>query len=167
MEVYVKLKKVLNILDNFEEKALTVILSIMVIVIFTATFFRFTKIMIIPWAEELARYLMVWLVFLGIGAGAKQNRHFTVDNLVNALPASVHKAFFIIRTAIIVVYCGFISYIGFSLVKSLKIMGQTSPALRGPMWFVYSAIPIGLILMIVRTLQFALKKYEQDKDNNI
>jgi len=162
-----KVKKVLYILDNFEEKALTVILSIMVVIIFMATFFRFTKIMIIPWAEELARYLMVWLVFLGIGAGAKSNRHFTVDNLVNALPKSTHKAFFILRTTIIVVYCGIISYIGFGLINSLKMMGQSSPALRTPMWFVYSAIPIGLILMIVRTLQFVIRKYSLNKDNNI
>jgi C4-dicarboxylate transporter DctQ subunit len=161
------MKKVLDFLDNFEEKALSIILSAMVITIFIATFFRFTKIMIIPWAEELARYLMIWLVFLGIGAGAKTNRHFTVENLVNALPASAHKVFFMIRTAIIVIYCGFISYVGFSLVKSLKIMGQTTPALRGPMWFMYSAIPIGLLLMIVRTIQFAIRKYGQDKDNNI
>jgi C4-dicarboxylate transporter DctQ subunit len=161
------MKKVLDFFENFEEKSLSVILSAMVITIFIATFFRFTKIMIIPWAEELARYLMIWLVFLGIGAGAKTNRHFTVENLVNALPASAHKAFFLIRTAIIVIYCGFISYIGFNLVKSLKIMGQTTPALRGPMWFMYSAIPVGLLLMIVRTIQFAIRKYGQDKDNNI
>jgi len=31
----------------------------------------------------------------------------------------------------------------------------------------YSAIPIGLLLMIVRTIQFAIRKYGQDKDNNI
>ena len=161
------MKKVLDFLDNFEEKALSIILSAMVITIFIATFFRFTKIMIIPWAEELARYLMIWLVFLGIGAGSKTKRHITLENLVNALPASAHKVFFMIRTAIIVIYCGFISYVGFSLVKSLKIMGQTTPALRGPMWFMYSAIPIGLLLMIVRTIQFAIRKYGQDKDNNI
>lgn len=56
------MKKVLDFFENFEEKALSVILSAMVITIFIATFFRFTKIMIIPWAEELARYLMIWLV---------------------------------------------------------------------------------------------------------
>ena len=45
------MKKVLDFLDNFEEKALSIILSAMVITIFIATFFRFTKIMIIPWAD--------------------------------------------------------------------------------------------------------------------
>lgn len=161
------MKKVLDFFENFEEKALSIILSVMVITIFMATFFRFTNIMIIPWAEELARYLMIWLVFLGIGAGAKTNRHFTVDNLVNVFPASTHKAFFILRTVIIVVYCGFISYVGFNLVKALMDMGQTTPALRGPMWFMYSAIPVGLLLMIVRTIQHVIRKYGQEKDNNI
>jgi TRAP-type C4-dicarboxylate transport system permease small subunit len=44
-------------------------------------------------------------------------------------------------------------------------MGQTTPALRVPMWFVYSAVPIGLLLMVVRTIQYVIRKYEQD--NNI
>lgn len=160
------MKKVLNFLDSFEEKALTIIMSVMVVTIFIATFFRFTKIMILPWAEELARYLMVWLVFFGIGAGAKQNRHFTVDNLVNALPKSTHKPLFMLRTIITVVYCGIIAYIGFGLIHSLKLMGQSSPAMRTPMWIIYSAVPVGLVIMIVRTLQFAIKKFILDKDNN-
>lgn len=42
------MKKVLDFLDNFEERAITVILPLMVFVVFMATFFRFTKLMIIP-----------------------------------------------------------------------------------------------------------------------
>lgn len=156
------MKKVLDFFDNFEERMLVVILPLMVITIFMATFFRFTKLVSVPWAEELARYLMIWLVFLGIGVGAKENKHFTVDNVVMAFPKSTHRAFFILRTAIIVSYCGIISYIGMGLVKSLRLMNQSSPALRFPMWMMYGSIIVGMLLMIIRTLQFAYKFLKTD-----
>lgn len=156
------MKKVLDFFDNFEERMLVIILPIMVITIFMATFFRFTKLMSVPWAEELARYLMIWLVFLGIGAGAKENKHFTVDNVVMAFPKSTHRAFFILRTIIIVSYSVIIAYIGTGLIKSLRLMNQSSPALRVPIWTMYAAIIVGMILMIIRTLQFAYKYLKTD-----
>ena len=158
------MKKVLDFLDNFEERAITAILPLMVFVVFMATFFRFTKLMIIPWSEELARYLMVWIVFLGIGVGAKNNAHFTVDNFVNALPKSTHKATFILRTIIIVGFCAFMTYVSVGLISRLALMGQKTPALQLPTWAIYSAIPVGLSLMVVRSLQYAIRKLKSDEE---
>lgn len=112
--------------------------------------------------EELARYLMIWLVFLGIGVGAKNNSHFTVDNLVNALPKSLHVPAFILRTLIIIGFCGYMLYNSINLISRIAAMGQLSPALRIPIWIAYSAIPVGLTLMIVRTIQFAVLKYKKN-----
>jgi len=158
------MKKLWNFIDNFEEKVITIILPLMVIVVFMATFFRYTKLLVIPWSEELARYLMVWIVFIGIGAGAKTNSHFTVDNFVNSMPRSTHKFFFLLRTAIIVGFAGFMLINAGNLIIKLQAMGQTTPALRWPTWMVYSAIPTGLFLLIVRTLQFASKELRKEKD---
>ena len=58
------MKKIIDFLDNFEEKIITIILPLMVIVVFMATFFRYTGLANFPWAEELSRYLMIWIVFL-------------------------------------------------------------------------------------------------------
>ncbi len=161
------MKKLLNFLDNFEERAITALLPLMVFVVFMATFFRFTKLMIIPWSEELARYLMVWIVFLGIGVGAKNNAHFTVDNFVNALPRSTHKAAFLLRSVIIIGFCGFMTYVSIGLISRLAAMGQRTPAMQWPTWLVYSAVPVGLTLMVVRTLQFVIKKLKSDKQETI
>lgn len=157
------MKKILKFLDNFEENAITVLLPLMVIIIFMATFFRFTKIMIIPWSEEAARYMMIWIVFLGIGVGAKNNTHFTVDNFVNALPKSTNKVTFILRTLIILGFCGLMTYISGGLVSKLYKMGQVTPAMQIPTWVIYSAVPVGLTLMFVRTLQYCIRKLRKEK----
>ena len=136
----------------------------MVIVVFMSTFFRYTQLLVVPWAEELSRYLMVWIVFIGIGAGAKTNSHFTVDNFVTAMPRSTHKFFFILRTTIIVGFSLFMLINAGNLISKLQIMGQTTPALMWPVWAVYSAIPAGMILMILRTLQFAYKELKKKEE---
>ncbi|WFA08653.1 TRAP transporter small permease [Tissierella sp. Yu-01] len=151
------MKKFLDFMDNVEERILTIILPVMVIVVFMATFFRFTKLAIIPWSEELVRYLMIWLIFLGVGAGAKNNKHFTVDNLVNKMPKSTHKALFILRTAIIIGFCFVIIILSFSLIGRLQSMGQLSPSLRIPIWIIYASIPIGSTLMIIRSTQYLIR----------
>jgi TRAP-type C4-dicarboxylate transport system permease small subunit len=37
------------------------------------------------WTEELSRYVLVWMVFLGIGVGVKNDRHFAMDLLLALL----------------------------------------------------------------------------------
>ena len=158
------MKKIIDFLDNFEEKIITIILPLMVIVVFMATFFRYTGLANFPWAEELSRYLMIWIVFLGIGVGAKRNQHFTVDNFVSAMPASTHKYFFILRTTIIVGFSGFMLVNAGNLIMRLQKMGQTTPALHIPTWMVYSAVPVGLFLLIIRSLQYAIVQIRREKE---
>jgi TRAP-type C4-dicarboxylate transport system permease small subunit len=38
------------------------------------------------WAEELVRYLIIWMVFVGGAVAARQSNHINVDVLVNLLP---------------------------------------------------------------------------------
>ncbi len=160
------MNKIIGFFDNLEERIITIILPIMVIVVFMATFFRYTGLVNFPWAEELARYLMIWIVFLGIGVGAKKNQHFTVSNFVDAMPAKAHKFFFILRTLIIVSFSGFMLFNAGDLIMKLQKMGQTTPALEIPTWMMYSAVPVGLLLMILRSTQYAVNELRKHKESH-
>ena len=37
------------------------------------------------WSEELARFILIWMVFLGIGVGVKNDAHFAMDVLPSQL----------------------------------------------------------------------------------
>ena len=56
------MKRFFDGLKKAEEKLIAVLLAVMVIVIFAATIGRYTMLFSLPWAEELARYLMIWTV---------------------------------------------------------------------------------------------------------
>ena len=147
------MKKLSTYLDNLEENIITVLLPAMCLLVFASTFFRYTKLLIIPWAEELARYLMVWIVFLGVGTAAKKGSHFAVEVFVKAWPARVQKGFMIARFLIVTVFCAMVIKISITIAKAQMMMEQISPALKLPMWIPYSAIPIGCLLMIIRSAQ--------------
>jgi TRAP-type transport system small permease protein len=49
----------------------------------------------IVWAEELTRFLFVWLVFLGAIAALAENNHLGFTSVVKKLPAGVKKVFFV------------------------------------------------------------------------
>mgnify|MGYP003253811656 FL=1 len=75
------MEKLFNGLKKAEEILLVVLMVIMCAVIFIATVARFTGLFVIPWAEELARYCMIWVIFLGIGVAACNGEHFCVEAL--------------------------------------------------------------------------------------
>jgi C4-dicarboxylate transporter DctQ subunit len=154
--------KALKALNNFEEYILAVLLPLMVITIFVATFMRFTNIQILTWAEELARYTMIWILFFGISAAAKRGEHFCIMVFAELFPKSVQKIIAVIR---MVLMTGFMLFVGrfcvFILQNQMK-MGQVSPALFWPMWTMYSAVLIGCTLMLIRYLVFGIRELRND-----
>ncbi|MBF7082767.1 TRAP transporter small permease [Desulfallas sp. Bu1-1] len=156
------MKKLIYYMDNLEEIIITILLPLMCIVVFLSTFFRFAKMPLMPWGEELARYLMIWIVFLGLGTGAKKNAHFFVQLIINLVPKTFHKYVNIFRIMIVVIFCSIILFLSLSIVKSQMVMGQISPSLHIPMWIVYLAIPVGCASMALRSIQYLIKELKEE-----
>ena len=147
------MSRVKHILNNFEEILISVMLPLMVAVIFVGTMGRYSKAFLLPWAEELARYLMIWVVFLGIGAGAKRNAHFVVEVLMLILPKGLKKFLRIFNSLFVAAFMGTLIYYSKTLIERIMGMQQLSPSLHIPIWTIYIAIPVGCALMGIRTLQ--------------
>jgi C4-dicarboxylate transporter DctQ subunit len=95
------------------------------------------------WTEELARGLGIWLVLLCAGLVVREERHLGFDILPEAWKPGLRL---IANLAII--------FFSVSLFKGsiafVKVAGKMkSTALQIPLWFLYLAIPIGLILMAI------------------
>jgi len=122
----------------------------MCLTIFVATFMRFTNIIVIPWAEELARYMMIWILFFGISAAAKKGEHFCVTAFIIFLPQRIQNIISVIRMILMVGFMLFVSRFCIVILKNQMMMGQVTPSLGIPMWIVYSAVIVGCILMMFR-----------------
>lgn len=143
----------LKIFDRIEEYILVVLFPLMVLTVFIATCVRYLTTISIPWGEELARYSMVWIGYIGASLGIKRNAHIGVEVLVSLLPAHIRRLFDYLRTGIIIFFNVLIAYYAFQIIQSQIATEQVSPALQIPIWVAYGAIPVGMLLMTVRCLQ--------------
>src|SRR5690625_7024882 len=71
---------------------LSLFFGVMVLVIFFPVLIRFVFPCLgiqlnFPWTEELARYLMIWSVFLGGALATRRGQLLAVDAIVFALPS--------------------------------------------------------------------------------
>ena len=147
-------------IDNFEECLLAVLMPVMCLMVFTNTVGRYTGLISIPWAEEAGRYMMIWMVFIGVAAAAKRNAHFSVQLIFLITPKRLHRYFNLVIMIVVALFCLFVGYLASKFVGNLHRMVQASPSLALPMWTVYLALPVGLLLMALRTIQYYARNFK-------
>ena len=158
------MNKLFKRLNSFEEYALDFLLPFMCVVIFVSTFCRFTNILIIPWAEELARYCMIWILFLGASASAKKGEHFCVTAFTMLMPKTTQRVLIIVRMLLMT---GFSLYVGrfcIFILNNQMMMGQVTPSLFWPMWLMYSAVLVGCAAMWIRYIVHGIKELRTKKE---
>lgn len=149
-------------LDKFEKTMVTVLLSTMTVVVFLQVFFRFVIKGSLPWSEELARYLMVWAVFIGASMGAKVGAHIGVEAFVSFFPKKLRMAAIVLSGFLSVLFCLIILILSSKVVLSIKAAGQLSPAMEIPMYWAYLSVPVGMILMGMRFIQATVSKFKEE-----
>lgn len=130
---------------------------VMTVTILIQIFFRFVVYRPVPWSEELARYLMVWMGMLGSVIALRKGRHigvtFLVDRFSDWKQAAVHR---IVEITVIV----FLSIIGWQgLNLAIFNAPQLSAAMEISMSIPYAAIPVGAVMMIVEIVAEIFSAY--------
>ncbi len=143
------LQKISDILESATLWIIAVALAIMTVVVFAQVVFRELSASL-PWSEELARYLMIYLTYLGVSVGVKRKSHIVIEFLVDKFPLKVRSAIEIVTNAACIFCCGIIVYYGVQLV-SLTMM-QKSPAMQIPIGIAYFSLVLGGFLMITHFL---------------
>lgn len=156
--------KLLNKLDKIEEYIIIIAFPLMVLFIILATAFRYFELGSINWAEEAARYLMILLAFGGISLGFKSNYHLGLSFFVNKMPIKYQKLLIWLRAILIVGFGLLVTYYTFLIVKTQMKFSQVSASMGIPMWCVYSEMLWGSIMIIIRSIQAAIVKIEEDRE---
>lgn len=155
--------KFLNaVLAMFDRIAFVVVAGFMGgmgIIAFAAVFYRFVLRDPITWSEEAARYMMVWVTFLGAGYAMGKGKHIGVTMFVEKLPERARRGVTFAAEIVIMVFLAAVTFQGVNLMVSLWT--QTSPAMDFPMWIPYLAIPAGSVYMFLHILSMALSRSGQ------
>ncbi len=151
------MKKVIDAICKVEMALAVLLLAAMLVVIFVATFGRYTGLLALDWSEEFARYAMIWATFLGIGVGAAQGSHFNADILGLFCSEKVHNVFRVICAVLVIVFAVFCIVFGSKVLIWQSVAKQVTPSLHWPMWLMYLSIPLGVGLMAIT---YAYRTYE-------
>lgn len=155
------LKKYSAFLDQID-KVLFVILAVlsaaMVAVILYQVVLRYCFSAANAWAEEVARFMFVWVTTLGASIAIRRNVHLRVDLLVDFLKPRPRFILQIITYTLILLFLIHLCYLGAELMTRTTI--NKSAGLRVPMAVPYAAIPVGVAFMILSCVEFIAKRVE-------
>ncbi len=158
--------KILRWLDNyFEEVIVLSLLAIMVIIMGIQVFMRYAVNYSLSWPEELTRYMFIWFVFIGMSYAVKYDIHIRINILETFVP-KIEKSLRVIQDIFFFAFCCYMLPYAFKAVKMLIKTNQHSPAMQIPMYAVYIALLIGLILTIFRLVQKYVIILQTDKKTN-
>ncbi len=142
--------KLLRSLDRFATTCVISLMGVMSVITFVAVFFRFVMHSPLTWTEEVARYMMVWVTFMGAGLAMGKRRHIGVTMALDLLPRRLRLTADAVAKYIMAAFFCAMIYYGAKFTLSLRT--QISPALGLPMIFPYIAVPIGCFYMLLQVL---------------
>ena len=127
----------------------------MVVVVFLQVVNRYVFNSPLSWTEELARFLFVWLTFLGAFWALVNKNHIGVNSLVTHFSFNVQK---VLSTIIVILIFGLstvISIVGIQTI--LETTNTYSPALNISLSLIYASIPVSTFMMLVYLLTVIIK----------
>lgn len=106
----------------------------------------------LSWSDELVRYLLVWITFIGAGLAVRYSKLIRLDFLFNLFkfPSGVEKGIRGVATLLTIGFCVIILMYSWEILQIVH--GQKSSSMKIPMSIPYSAIPIGSLIMIVNVV---------------
>lgn len=139
------LKSLFKFLDVFE----SILLGLMTLFVFSNVVARYVFGQSFGWTDEAARYLFIWMIFIGALIAYKDNSHLGVDVVVGRLSLKGKRIFYVLNNV-----CILLILILFSVgaVKYVSLTAQQhSSALSLPLSYVYASGLIAIVGMAVIT----------------
>ena len=140
---------------------------LMVIVIIIQVFFRYVLNNALPWPDELARFLMLWMTGLIAPSAYRWGGFVSIDMLQRFLPKILSNilVFLILIISLTVLLIGFemgLKHINAGWIfssSSIKLpyslLGGKTEAMK--LAWMYMSLPIGILLLILVNIELTLK----------
>ena len=152
------MKKIINVFDKIEEWILVILMAGVSIVVFIQIASR-TAGNSLSWSEELARYLTIWVTFIGASYGFRFGTHIGVDAFKQWLPFRAERVVDLISSLIVAVLCVLMMKFSIDIIVNVHLkFHQVSPAMRMPIWIAYLALPVGYCFMFIRNVILCVER---------
>lgn len=145
--------KIMFFYDRFEEIVSITLFAILVVVIFLQVVMRYVFNSSPSWAEELGKYVFVWLSWIGVSLGARYGEHIKITLLTQKLSFRSSHICNIVSDVIVIAICAVTLHYGIIVCDMLLNVNIMNSALKINQAWGHAAVPVGCGLMILRSLQ--------------
>lgn len=118
-------------------------------IVFLQFFTRYILNDSLAWTEEIARYGLMWVVFIGGAMVTRRNTHIAVELLSNVMKPGPMRQ--VLLAAVDIVKLAFLAFLAFISVTITERMGiQRMTVFDVSMSWVYGGVAFGCFLMLFR-----------------
>ena len=144
---------------GWEDWIVLTVFWILAFVVFYQVFTRYVLNDAAGWTEEIARYLLIAVTFLGGAMAVRRNTHIQVDFVYRFLPRAAGRVLSLLVDAVRVAFFGYAVWLTWLLMD--RIGSQRMAVVELPIGLVFGAMLIGFAMMFARALQIGWKHWVQ------
>jgi TRAP-type C4-dicarboxylate transport system permease small subunit len=129
--------------------------ALMAIFVMMQIIWRYILLIPLPWSEEAARYLLVWISLLAAALAFRDDSHIRLDVFVSRLPAGAQRW---VHALLQIATLGFVAMVLCYGIPQAKLGKFTnSPGLNISMFAAYASIPVSALIMILNIIDHMLR----------
>jgi TRAP-type C4-dicarboxylate transport system permease small subunit len=118
-------------------------------IVFLQFFTRYVLNDSLAWTEEIARYALMWVVFIGGAMVTRRNTHIAVELLSNVMkPGPLRATLLAFVDFVKLGFIGLLAFLSWAIMERMAVQRMTVFDL--PMSYVYGGVAFGCFLMLIR-----------------
>ena len=133
---------------RFVKSLIAILAAALVIVVFANVLGRYFFNFALAWAEETARFLFIWLSFLGAILANAHAEHMHLTLFVDRVPNKIRKVMLIVANIVVLFILGLLVDGGATMVA--QNYNWQTPALEISYGLVYSIAPVSCVIMMIQ-----------------
>ena len=138
------------IIEHYPENWIAFVLFwALAFIVFLQFFTRYILNDSLAWTEEIARYGLMWLAFIGGAVVTRKKIHIAVELLGNLMkPGRLRTILFAMVDLVTLTFMALLAYFSISITQRMSL--QTMTVFDVPMSYVYGGVAFGCFLMLFR-----------------
>jgi len=144
---------------GWEDWATFVLYWLMAAIVFYQVFTRYVMDDPAGWTEEIARYFLVAVVFIGAAMSVRKNNHIQVDYFYRLIPEVLARPLSIAVDVARSLFLGYATWLCWLLIQ--RIGSSRMAIVDLPVGWVFGAMLVGFVVMFLRSLQVAWRHWKQ------
>ncbi len=134
-----------------------VLLWVLGALVFTQFFSRYALNDSVAWTEEVARYLLIVITFIGSAGAVRRGTHIRVEALEMALPLPLRRGLWALQDALRLGFWTFGTWISLDLADRMAVMPMDS--LNASLAWVYWPVAGGFAMMTWREIYWIWRRW--------